>query len=462
MSPITHPDAAVLRDLDARFPARKQQIRTLELLLSPRLPTPSAVVVHGPSCTGKTSISSALLVAFNVPHAIVNSAECITGRHFLERTLSSVSDAISAEDGEEADETAVGGRCESMSVLAVKLQALLSQREGRFVLVFDGIDRQREAPGTLLQGLARLGEMIPRLATVFIVTSPRPRFLHVTGAPHVTFPAYDKVQCVAIVCARRPPPRIFEPPQPPSSPVSNSPPSPVEESDDAEESLWVYSRFASVVYDTLARGAARDLGGFRAACDALWRPFVAPIADGSYGTRDFSKLLVAQRALFQDESVLVGGIVRERGSAGTKNEHDLPYYSKFLLCAAYLASYNPARQDALWFMKAAAERKRRRKQSGAGRGGKHRKIQRRLLGPQAFPLERLLAIFHAILPVPAPTTADIPTQIATLCSLRLLTRSSTTADVLEGLTKWRVNVGWEYIRSLARGVGFEIESQLAE
>jgi len=34
----------------------------------------------------------------------------------------------------------------------------------RFVLVFDGIDRQREAPGTLLPGLARLSEIVSLLS----------------------------------------------------------------------------------------------------------------------------------------------------------------------------------------------------------------------------------------------------------------------------------------------------------
>jgi len=77
-------------------------------------------------------------------------------------------------------------------------------------------------------------------------------------------------------------------------------------------------------------------------------------------------------------------------------------------------------------------------------------------------LERLLAIFHAILPHPVVSTADLMTQIATLASLRLLVRTSVAADALEAQTKWRVNVGWDYVRNVARGVGFDVESYLAE
>lgn len=111
-----------------------------------------------------------------------------------------------------------------------------------------------------------------------------------------------------------------------------------------------------------------------------------------------------------------------------------------------------------------SEKKRRKKGGGTavGRVSKHRKIQRKLLGPQAFVLERMLAIFHAILPHQLVPTADIMAQIATLASLRLLVRTSGTADPLEAQTKWRINVGWEYVQQLARTVRFDVESYLAE
>ena len=97
------------------------------------------------------------------------------------------------------------------------------------------------------------------------------------------------------------------------------------------------------------------------------------------------------------------------------------------------------------------------------RPSKHKKIQRRLLGPRAFVLERLLAIFHAILPHTIGSgSADIQAQIATLAKLRLLARAVGGGDILDAGTKWRVNVGWEYIRELARSLRFDIENYLVE
>ena len=76
----------------------------------------------------------------------------------------------------------------------------------------------------------------------------------------------------------------------------------------------------------------------------------------------------------------------------------------------------------------------------------------------------MLAIYHAILaPQKVVNTADVMTQIATLAGLRLLVKTGGAgADVLDAQTKWRVNVGWEYVQGLARSVRFDIESYMAE
>jgi origin recognition complex subunit 5 len=57
-------------------------------------------------------------------------------------------------------------RTESLNTLAVSMSRMMEEWEGlrgaggKFVLVFDGIDKQREAPPTLLPALARFGESV--------------------------------------------------------------------------------------------------------------------------------------------------------------------------------------------------------------------------------------------------------------------------------------------------------------
>ena len=95
------------------------------------------------------------------------------------------------------------------------------------------------------------------------------------------------------------------------------------------------------------------------------------------------------------------------------------------------------------------------------------------MGAQAFPIERLLAIFPVIATTTTTTTTtttqqlggsvDIQAQIATLTALRLLVRTSSAAlDPLDGAAKWKVNVGWEYIRGIARSVKLDIEDFMAD
>ena len=333
----------------------------------------------------------------------------------------------------------------------------LLRSTSEFVIVFDNIDKQREAPPTLLPALARLGTRITNLTVVLILTHPSPRFLHSVGVPHVYFPPYEREQVVAILSASAP--KIFLDAPSPSTGYT--------EKSAAEDDIWLWGRFCQAVWDSLAKGAARDLVSFRDITERLWRPFVQPIVDGTFGTRDFSRLLVAQRKLLQEEGCLVDEIITDTPDAPTRNTqvtHDLPHYSKWLLCAAYLASFNPTRQDSLYFMKA-TERKRRKKGGGtaAGRASKVRKIPRHLLSPSPFSLDRLFAILHAILPYHFTPNIDLYTQVSTLCSLRLLLKSGVlSSDILEPGGKWKVNFGWDYVNNLARSMNFDILDYVAE
>jgi len=93
----------------------------------------------------------------NLSYAIVKSAECIGGRHLLEQTVGAVAQALGSKE--------VISRCENLAQLAVELGRLVEgwtsiNANNRLVLVFDGIDRQRDAPPTMLPALARMGEVV--------------------------------------------------------------------------------------------------------------------------------------------------------------------------------------------------------------------------------------------------------------------------------------------------------------
>lgn len=424
------------------------------------LPSPDSLVLYGPHATGKSSIARSYLESSKLRHAIIRCRECVTGRHLLERTVVAVHEALQGDNADD-DVGQYTGRCENISALAVHLQNLLAGQD-KFILIFDGIDMQREAPPTLLAALARMGEIIPGLSVVLIVRHPAPRFLSRAGVPHVYFTPYTRNQSIHIVA--RNPLDIF--PEPRDADLD------YDEELHQEDKAWLWPRFCAAVWDSLGQSAARDLVAFQDACQKLWKQFVVPIVKGEFGTRDFTRLLVAQRRLFQDEGLLLNSIVPNLGVETSMNKaktHELPYYAKWLLVAAYLASFNPARLDALYFMKS-TERKRRKKGGGTarsgGRPGKIRKIPRHLLAASAFTLDRLLAILLAILPHDLRTTIDMFKQIATLSSLRLLVKAGGIGggDALEPGGKWRVGpmVTWEHVQSLARSLDFNLTDYVAD
>ncbi|KAF2197190.1 hypothetical protein GQ43DRAFT_425071 [Delitschia confertaspora ATCC 74209] len=470
----------LLEQLQTSFPCRELQIRQLSALYSARLPSPSLLTVYGLEATGKTSIVRGVLRANSIQHCIVNSRECITGRHLLERTVASCLDALDQYDDAEIDRKPYA-RCENISALVVHLQRMMEERTEKFVLVFDGIDRQREAPPTLLPSLARFGEMIPHLSILLITRFPLPLALHSPGAPHLPFPPYTRAESIHILSQS--PPKIFlTPPDPEKFPDYTADLA-------AEDDAWLWGRFLGTVWDTMSKHVGRDLVSFRTTALRMWRPFVTPVVAGELGTRHFVRLMVRQRSLFQGEEPLLNRVVPKEsrfkenikdtlavGTVKKKPLHldtdilSLPHYTHYLLIAAYLASYNPARTDSTYFMTHADGRKNRRRVkntplsssvslSKSKNAKNHRRIPRHLLTPSPFPLDRLFAIFRSLVEGEregsVPQTGDLLGMVRTLASLRLLVRAGVGGEV-EGGGKWRVAFGWEWVRGIGRGVGVEV------
>ncbi|KAI1328044.1 origin recognition complex subunit Orc5 [Xylariaceae sp. FL0255] len=517
-NPIFKLPAELLALLFNDFPCREPQINALTTLIHPRIAPCRNVVVHGTEATGKTAIVSRLLEILandsdsELDYAVVKSAECVTARHLFERAVGLVSNALQNESPP--------SRCETLAALTVELSKLLKYKDHgpdwRFVLVFDGIDRQRDAPPTLLPALARLSEIIPNLTTIFILTTPTPSLLRLSSPPHIHFPAYTKSQYLTI---------LSRCPGPPTTSLPNTTP---------QETADLWTKFTAAVHDALARPAGRTLPRLRQACAQLWPRFTAPVAAGTHKAREFSKLLIAARAYFQDESVLEPGILRAsrpRAILGNTNDNSttnglnangnntgkangpetpkkktpasssstdlsalLPPTARHLLVAAYLASHNAPRFDntlfSTWHSSSSTSRRGRRggipistsssaskAQTPRGRKPKHRRIARKLLGPGVFVLERMVAIYAAtrrewVGDGHHGVDGDVGMAIATLASLRLLVRvggggagaggaGGGVGDLDRG-GKWRVNVGWEVIRGVGRSMGVEVEEWLIE
>jgi len=131
---------------------------------------------------------------------------------------------------------------------------------------------------------------------------------------------------------------------------------------------------------------------------------------------------------------------------------ELPFYSKFLLIAAFLASYNPAKSDKRFFVK---HHGKQRKTLTTMKSKE--KLNSQLTGPKPFPLERLLAIFYNVVDEQVNPTANIYSQISSLVKLQLLTAIG--LDLMDQ-PKYKCNVSLDFVRTVARTVQFDVYKYL--
>ncbi|KAF8584671.1 hypothetical protein K439DRAFT_1345558 [Ramaria rubella] len=181
---------------------------------------------------------------------------------------------------------------------------------------------------------------------------------------------------------------------------------------------------------------------------------------------------------------------------GQKTQHpdahdrpELTTVAKYVLVAAFLASFNPAKTDVKLVGRAPEERGKKRRGGGSrksrGRGGGTAKVPQRLLGPAPFPLDRLLAIVGSLMEehddnVPAlDATHDddededeqekdtemavgriqVSATISELVAMRLLYRT-TPADRLDGPPSFKCGVSQARAFELARELGIKTLAEL--
>ena len=164
-----------------------------------------------------------------------------------------------------------------------------------------------------------------------------------------------------------------------------------------------------------------------------------------------SKQLTAMNKLKEEEERL------DTGSAATtiassRLTVELPFYSKFLLISAYLASYNPQRTDRRFFVKAHGKQ---RKTATAMKA--RERFNSQLTGPKAFPLERMLAIFYNVVEERVNPTANIYSQISSLVRLQLITRVG--FDQIDQ-PKYKCNVTLDFVKNISKPLQFDISKYL--
>lgn len=168
------------------------------------------------------------------------------------------------------------------------------------------------------------------------------------------------------------------------------------------------------------------------------------------------------------------GVMESSTNTSSSGTYELSLMAKFLLIAAYLASYLNNRYDAKVFSKKSHLR------GGRSSYGRRNKMAHnpRHLQPSFFPLERMLAIFQSIYPVEISkeicpdfnqrdvhmrANVEVYQNVMELKSLNLITITvSNPVNYLYERLKWRVNVPWEIIVEISNNVNFDIAEYFSD
>ncbi|KAL7976287.1 hypothetical protein Chor_002506, partial [Crotalus horridus] len=338
MSALKHPEypEAKLLQLEGMIPCRETQASTLLSIFGERQHFSfPALFIYGHTSSGKTYVVQTLLKILELPHVFVNCAECFTSRLLLEEILRQLQ-CLFIEEGNPSFAS-----CDTFNdfVRLFKKAALTPDLQNQTIyVVLDKAEHLRELEGNILPGFLRLQEL------------------------------YGK-QCGHLQ-------KILSHDHPP------------------EYSFDFYAAYINIllgVFYPVCRDLkelqhlVRDLFANERDTRRLWKNIESHLKKAMQ-TVYLREISSSQWERLQQDNGEPGQVKGLSAHAHV----ELPYYSKFLLIAAYLASYNPARTDKRFFVK----------------------TSNHLLGPKPFPLDRLLAILYSIVDSRIPPTANIFSQVS--------------------------------------------------
>nr|XP_056702971.1 origin recognition complex subunit 5 [Euleptes europaea] len=436
---LKYPEEALLQ-LEGLVPCRESQVSTLLSIFGERqhFSFPS-LFIYGHASSGKTYVMQTLLKTLELPHVFVSCNECFTSRLLLEEILRQLQRLSST------GEDLAPASCDSFNdfVHLFKQGTTTPSLQNQTIyVVLDNAEQLREMEANILPGFLRLQELTDRNVTVVLLSEIVWELLRpTTGCLEpmpLYFPDYSIGHLQKILSHDHPP----------------------------EYSFDFYAAYINILLGVFYP-VCRDLKELRHLAVINFSKYCEPVIQGKANERDTRRLWknieshlknAMQTVYLREISSSQWEQSREDGESGqlkglSAHAHvELPYYSKFLLIAAYLASYNPARTDKRFFVKHRGTIRKKKVQK------KQEKTSNHLLGPKAFPLDRLLAILHSIIDSRVAPTANIFSQITSLVTLQLLTLVGHD-DPLNG-PRYKCSVSLDFIRGISRTVSFDITKYL--
>jgi len=427
------------------FLFRDTQERTVAQLLSPKIHPPT-IVLHGVSCTGKTSLIKKILRnQCQNHHAYVDCRLMDKGRDVFETAANQFSCQEEYRSSEYHAVRYKRMRLVNLNNFAVFLKDVVIRPDKTFFLVLDNFLHLQSLDSSLLPGFVRLDDMLSfqsqgkKRCCVILIDQSWPRdFNHLvkgkTSSLHsVHFPQYTKNQLIKILQSKKMRDEI-------SCKDWNS------------LIKWLvpffnHTRYLKDFYlllmqlepnidEYLKNPSGRTLLEVcRPVCINQLTQYL-----GREGLKRGQKIQFEESCLDKNNQTAVLDLA-------------LSEATKILLLAGFLASYNSQKTDRKIFV-SEEQIKRMRVYS------KSRKSENRLLeGPKAFPLQRMLAMFDVLwrMKNTSARPIDIFQQVALLENLGLLSAAGGEFSDM----KYSCNISYNYAYQLSKNARIRIEDFLA-
>lgn len=432
----------------SKMPCRRTQIEKLyNLFVFKDEPYVDIIYIHGGPSTGKSMLLNHMLTKLRVKHCFINLLECYSQRILFETILNEwTGHRLNSQNLQPY------AKCDNlMDFIAYFRDVEEDEMLLEVVLVLDKAEELLNMDSNLLRAFLRLKELTEYpITVVFISQLVYEKFNGKNDdipVVKVHFPQYTKEELLEIMTLD------------------------YEDSKDllleSYSETFTYDRpffknYLNALLSVFYR-ACRDVEELRRAAQQNFLKYCEPIIKKECTVND--AMVLWRKSVPKLKSSLDVLYLRvdseDHNDANTfsftinKNVQslELPFYAKYLLIAAYLASYNSAKDDKRLFMKNHGKKVR------SVKGVKRSDRLNTQLGPQLFSLDRLLAIFYSILDNKVGFNNNLLVQVSSLVELKLL--STTDSCNLDG-QKYKCNVSYDFIHSIAAMVGFNIRKYLSD
>lgn len=457
----------ICKRVNKKFPCRSGVVKSLvELIGDANEAFPPAVYIHGNAGTGKTSLVKETIRQIqkhsNIQSVFLNSIECYTTKILLENIVADLSSNNEV-------------RCDTLKDFIIELshwEAPTDNKKG-YIIVMDNVERVRDMDANILPTFLRLPELTGlNICCLLISKLPFEKYYCLTGLSEVVIlhcPQYNKNEVQKILSHDFVHAINFMRAQ-----LEQLCDSSVETRLKILDTITLeffnnyLNLFLSVFYK-----ACRDLPELKLTSRSCFSIYLEPVLTGSIEANDVRRLwqhiagplrsALSQVYMRCDQGAYAAEQTEVQQDQSVKKlaqSLELPYYGKYLLIAAFLASHNSAKQDKRLFVKHHGKQRKRMQTVNAKM--KMAEKMSTSLGPKSFSIDRLLAIFYAILDEKVGLTCNLLSQISTLVHLKLLSFASGENNVMDGSSRMQCTVGLEFILYIGRVVGFNVREYLCD